>query len=117
MFIFVFAYINTLDFYNFHVATVSCLISPRSSALGQLTTYKPMIKKKNLARWSKTQFLNFLNLNKYKIKIIEKSKWEREREVPLIVDIKKKHVVIFKKKNPSRILCLLVLREIKSEHL
>ena len=61
---FVFVYINTLDFYNFHAAIVSCLISPMSLALGQLTTYKPMIMKKNLARWSQTQFLNFLNFNK-----------------------------------------------------
>ena len=42
----------------------------------------------------------------------------REREVPLIVDIKNKHVVIFFfKKNPSQIPCLLVLREIKSEYI
>ena len=41
---------------------------------------------------------------------------EREKEVPLIVDIKNKHVVKFKK-FPSQILCLLVLREIKREHI
>ena len=47
---FFFVYINTLDFYNFNVATISCLISPRSSAIGQPTAKKPMIMKKNLAR-------------------------------------------------------------------
>ena len=41
---------------------------------------------------------------------------EREKEVPLIVDIKNKHVVI-KKKIPSQILSLLVLIEIKREHI
>ena len=42
---------------------------------------------------------------------------EREKEVPLIVDIKNKHVVIKKKKIPSQILSLLVLIEIKREHI
>ena len=41
---------------------------------------------------------------------------EREREVPLIVDIKNKYVVI-KKTLPSQILSLLVLREIEREHI
>ena len=41
---------------------------------------------------------------------------EREREIPLIEDIKNKHVVIIKNFT-SQILSLLVLREIKREHI
>ena len=40
----------------------------------------------------------------------------REREVSVIEDIKNKHVVIIKN-FPSQILSLLVLREIKREHI